>query len=432
MRRLGRLWKRAGGAMAAAVMAGLAGVQAQGPAHPWDYPFCGAQPAINAVYDHEYPTYSQEPNGPSNGVIRLYNDTVDNRRAYEGHNGWDYATRGASGVNGKRSVHAVGDGVVTYAGWQHPGDPTLAACADQVASHRSGYGLMLRVRHGDREALYGHLAAIHLEAGAGVARGQVIGTSGSTGASTGPHLHFGAFEPAGPALWQSLDPYGWNADWQGLHDLPLDERTDPWFRRSGRRSVRLILPAARDNEPCPPACGPWVVVDDLDPPPDFRLGCRAGAACPGWVGVGSLGYRGHVFITHPNGETTDDWAQWTASRLPPGRYEVEAYVPLAPDLADVHAARYRIAGREVVVDQHAEGDVWVGLGVYDFDGPPSVTLVDAGFIRHNWSDAGPCRTLAADAVRFRPLCAPGSGPGAAPPVVPAPTPTGDPGGSGEE
>jgi murein DD-endopeptidase MepM/ murein hydrolase activator NlpD len=62
-----------------------------------------------------------------------------------------------------------------------------------VAGHTEypGYGRMVVIRHADGyQTLYGHLSASYVHAGEHVARGEMIGRMGSTGRSTGSHLHF--------------------------------------------------------------------------------------------------------------------------------------------------------------------------------------------------------------------------------------------------
>lgn len=55
----------------------------------------------------------------------------------------------------------------------------------------SGYGTYIKIDHGNGiHTLYGHLSELYVEPWEQVARGEVIGLTGNTGASTGPHLHF--------------------------------------------------------------------------------------------------------------------------------------------------------------------------------------------------------------------------------------------------
>ena len=70
-------------------------------------------------------------------------------------------------------IHAAADGVVVWAG------------------PRGGYGNCTIIDHGNSLAtLYGHQSVIGVTVGQHVTRNQVIGKVGSTGMSTGPHLHF--------------------------------------------------------------------------------------------------------------------------------------------------------------------------------------------------------------------------------------------------
>jgi murein DD-endopeptidase MepM/ murein hydrolase activator NlpD len=71
-------------------------------------------------------------------------------------------------------IAAADGGYVAYAGWDN-----------------TGYGYMILINHGNGfSTLYGHLSQYYVDAGQPVARGQLIAAMGSTGNSTGPHLHF--------------------------------------------------------------------------------------------------------------------------------------------------------------------------------------------------------------------------------------------------
>ena len=88
-------------------------------------------------------------------------------RRYRLHEGIDFRAS-----NGTR-VYASKRGVVSY------------------ASRKSGYGKIVIIQHDDNYTTsYGHLSRIRVSKGDIVRQGQVIGLSGNTGFSTGPHLHF--------------------------------------------------------------------------------------------------------------------------------------------------------------------------------------------------------------------------------------------------
>jgi murein DD-endopeptidase MepM/ murein hydrolase activator NlpD len=89
------------------------------------------------------------------------------------------------------------------------GTPVLAASTGRVteAKRMGGYGLAVTIEHqnGRYETLYGHLSELLVRAGESVRSGQVIGRVGSTGASTGPHLHFELRQQSAKG-WVTLDP----------------------------------------------------------------------------------------------------------------------------------------------------------------------------------------------------------------------------------
>jgi murein DD-endopeptidase MepM/ murein hydrolase activator NlpD len=90
-------------------------------------------------------------------------------------------------ILGYRRMH---DGVDLAAPY---GTPVVAAADGRVvtAGWRGGYGREVKLSSpGGIETIYGHMSRLAVAVGASVQRGQVIGYVGSTGLSTGPHLHY--------------------------------------------------------------------------------------------------------------------------------------------------------------------------------------------------------------------------------------------------
>jgi murein DD-endopeptidase MepM/ murein hydrolase activator NlpD len=108
-------------------------------------------------------------------------DPISGKKAW--HEGMDFA-----GANGS-DVVAVANGIVVFSG------------------RRDGYGLMVEISHGENlRTRYGHHQELLVQAGQSVKRGDVIGLMGSSGRSTGPHVHFEVLKsgkPVNPARYVS-------------------------------------------------------------------------------------------------------------------------------------------------------------------------------------------------------------------------------------
>lgn len=96
-----------------------------------------------------------------------------------GHEGVDLA------ANEGTPVFAAGGGTVVYAGWND-----------------TGYGNVVVIAHGAVFSIYGHLDSTAVRCGQSVSAGNVIGQSGNTGRSSGPHLHFELRD----ANWNAVNP----------------------------------------------------------------------------------------------------------------------------------------------------------------------------------------------------------------------------------
>jgi len=94
------------------------------------------------------------------------------------HKGVDFAGKTGSGVI------ATGAGIVTWSGV------------------RSGYGNLVEIDHGNGlRTRYGHAASLNVEVGDVVTKGQVVALMGSTGRSTGAHVHYEVLKNG-----QQIDP----------------------------------------------------------------------------------------------------------------------------------------------------------------------------------------------------------------------------------
>ncbi|MEM9978127.1 MAG: M23 family metallopeptidase, partial [Cyanobacteria bacterium P01_D01_bin.2] len=89
------------------------------------------------------------------------------------------------------------------------GTPILATQAGRVsvADYLGGYGLTVIMRHNDNslESRYAHMSHMLVQPGEWVEQGEVIGLVGSTGNSTGPHLHFELRQLTGQG-WVAINP----------------------------------------------------------------------------------------------------------------------------------------------------------------------------------------------------------------------------------
>lgn len=117
------------------------------------------------LQEEAYPAGRPVNSGWTSSYFGMRNDPFSGRRAM--HKGIDFAGKDGS------DVVAVAGGVVT------------------VAEKRYGYGLLVEIHHGRGYVTrYGHNKTLLVKEGERVQQGQVISNMGSSGRSTGPHVHF--------------------------------------------------------------------------------------------------------------------------------------------------------------------------------------------------------------------------------------------------
>ncbi|MEH6650133.1 MAG: M23 family metallopeptidase [Motiliproteus sp.] len=143
------------------------------------------------------------------------------------HNGLDF--RAAMGT----PIYATADGAVEFSGFHK----------------KSGYGNLIIINHNfGFKSYYGHLKKAAVRSGRLVKKGQLIGYSGNSGISTGPHLHYEVrylFKPLNPAPFMSwsMDNYQQlfteekGIKWDGLREmLPINRLELPLLSSPGETS----------------------------------------------------------------------------------------------------------------------------------------------------------------------------------------------------
>ena len=127
-----------------------------------------AKPAVGTAGIASVSIPSRDPLGGaermSSGFGMRDHPVLGGRRA---HSGVDLAAPVGT------PIHATADGVVSKASWF------------------GGYGLFISIEHGgELQTRYGHMSRLNVAEGQKVHKGDVIGYVGTTGRSTGPHLHY--------------------------------------------------------------------------------------------------------------------------------------------------------------------------------------------------------------------------------------------------
>ena len=211
-----------------ALVLSVIGIQPVQAAGNLTLPFPIPNPRVTSWMDHHYPDRQED-----GMMIRFDGATA---YAYDGHRGTDYA------VPSNTPVVAADDGTVIYSEWSDSG----------------GWGVV--IDHAVDRTAYFHNNQLFVYPGQHVSRGQLIALSGSTGNSTGPHVHFEVRDLLTP--WHSIDPYGWTGAGQ-----------DPWRWDIGNlwqngTPVPFLLPlaflgGARWNY--------WYGIDGPPPPVSWHL-----------------------------------------------------------------------------------------------------------------------------------------------------------------
>jgi len=273
--------------------------------------------------------------------------------AYDGHDGVDYGMS-------YRPLYAAADAdQVVYAGWWDP------------QNHKINLGIYVRLHHSNGyNTFYGHMSSVAVQACSTpgctfIPHGEMIGISGNTGLSTGPHLHLLVRNPAN----KSVDPYGWTPS--GADPWVSNQRESLWVAYPSLAYYGAQIYPSGDQLAYPATPPTGTIVDDgsfnFDETPD---------AC--WTITSSGSAQGNSFrYSKPRTTSPTCTAQWA---LPAGSsagvYSLYVRIPAVRATTEgaIYTIRHNGKADQVVVNQDVfpnafyVTDGWVYIGRYNFSG----------------------------------------------------------------
>ena len=369
------------------VMLGARGASAESdrvPAQaiaPFLYPPYPGTASQESIFDHSTPNYtfdnrivaftgdvankncpSPEPTGtppPQEGICNAggggyWSYSLGDWVYYDGHDGIDY------GIS-YRPIYAAADAdQILYAGWWDP------------QNHRVNLGIYVRLRHPNGyNTYYGHMSSVAVQSCNSpgctfVPHGEFLGISGTTGNSSGPHLHLLVRNPAG----RSVDPYGWTGS-----------SSDPWLPNQQPESLWVSYPSlayygariypSGDQLPFPARPTTGLIVDDgtanfVETPADC------------WGDIAAGGAQGGIMrFTRARLSSPTCTAQWIfPNGSSPGYYSVYVHIPSinATTEGAIYSIRHAGESAQVVVNQQVFPNIyyvtdgWLYIGKYSFTG----------------------------------------------------------------
>ncbi|MDQ6659682.1 MAG: peptidoglycan DD-metalloendopeptidase family protein [Chloroflexota bacterium] len=302
---------------------------------------------------------------------------------YDGHNGYDLNLR-------FEPVLSAAAGTVIRAGWYNAYD------------HQSSLGLWVAVDHGNGYVTaYGHLSAITVAYGDKIGIQWQVGTSGTTGSSTGPHLHMATYYLP---YWSATDPFGWSGNYPDPNTVPDNYL---WVNTPGT-SYTVPNLSANGNAVYPGA----TLVDD---------GASGWSSSGNWAtATSSTDIKGnlHYTATTSGSATATATATWQPRIPADGYYEVGAFVddthassswaPYTVYSADPNSAGREISHTVYVDESHIgsfqgpfgwenTGAQWISLGTYYF----RASMSDRVLLKNATGESG--AQLSADGMEFVPV-----------------------------
>ena len=347
---------------------------------PFLYPPYPGAASQESIFDHSTPNYTYDnvvlaytgdvarrncpspaPTGvppPQSGVCNAgaggyWSYSLGDWVYYDGHDGVDY------GIS-YRPVYAAADAdQIVYAGWWDP------------QNHKVNLGIYVRLRHPNGyNTYYGHMSSVAVQSCSTpgctfVPHGEMLGISGTTGNSSGPHLHLLVRNPSNRAV----DPYGWRGT--GADPWVHNQRESLWvtYPALAYYGARIYPSGPALEYPRPPQTG--LIVDDGS----FGF-AETPDAC--WNDIASGSAQGGVMrFSRPRTTAPTCTAQWSfPAGSADGMYAVYVRIPAirATTEGALYIVRHAGESDQVVVNQgvfpniHYVTDGWLYIGKYDFNG----------------------------------------------------------------